>query len=467
MHLRAFFRQARWQRGAWPVVLALLLVAVVPFCAVQAQQPVTPAASAPARAPAPSAPRLLDRIVAVVNKEVITLSQLNDRIEVVSRQLAQQRMALPPHETLERQVLERMITDRAQMQMADDNGIRIDDLQVDRAVERIAEQNQLSLADFRAAVERDGLSWDQLRSDVRIEITLARLREREVDSRIQVTDTEIDAFLAQEQARMAAADSTRTEFRVSHILVRLPEGTAPERVEQLRLKAEEALRQVRAGTAFSEVAVASSDASDALQGGALGWRTRERLPEIFVNALDRMKPGDTSELLRSPAGFHILHLDEVRGQAVQRVEVEQVHARHILIRTNEIVSEGEARRRIQQLRERIVEGADFAEIAKLNSEDGSASRGGDLGWMYPGDTVPEFERAMFALAVDQMSEPVRSPFGWHLIKVLERRRGDLSSDRRRNEARRAVRERKADEAYDNWVRELRDRTYLEYRLEDR
>lgn len=461
-----FSRQRCQRAGRWAALFALLLTVVAPLAALRADEgPVVQGATA-ARPVAP-VPRLLDRIVAVVNKEVITLSQLDERIEVVTRQLAQQRMSLPPHDTLERQVLERMITERAQLQLAEDNGIRIDDLQVDRAVERIAGQNQMSLPDFRAAIERDGLSYEQVRSDVRIEITLARLREREVDSHIQVTDTEIDTWLAQEQARLAAADSTRTEYRVSHILIRLPEGPAPERVEQLRAKADEAMRQVRAGTAFAEVAVATSDAADALQGGALGWRSRDRLPELFVTALEKLKPGETSEVIRSPAGFHILHLDEVRGQEVQRVEVEQIHPRHILIRTNEIVSDAEARRRIQQLRDRIAEGADFGEIAKLNSEDGSASKGGDLGWIYPGDTVPEFERAMVALAVDQLSEPVRSPFGWHLIKVIERRRGDLSSDRRRNEARRTVRERKSEEAYDNWVRELRDRTYLEVRLDDK
>jgi peptidyl-prolyl cis-trans isomerase SurA len=430
-----------------------------------ADEPATPAStSAPPRRTAE--PRLLDRIVAVVNKDVITLGQLNERIEVVSRQLRQQRVQLPGAEVLERQVLERMIIERAQLQLAEDNGIRVDDLQIDRAIERIAEQNRLSLADFRAALDRDGVSYDRLRADLRNEITLTRLREREVDSRVQVTDSEIDNFLADEKVRTATS-AQNIEYRVSQVLVRIPEGASSETLEQLRERASAAMRRARSGVAFSEVAVASSDASDALQGGSIGWRNRDRLPELFVAALTGMKPGDTSEVLRSPAGFHVLHLDEVRGVEVQTEEVEQTRARHILIRTNEIVSDGEARRRIQQLHDRIAEGADFAEIARLNSDDGSAPRGGDLGWIYPGDTVPDFERAMMALKANALSDPVRSPFGWHLIQVLERRRGDISIERKRGEARRAVHDRKSDEAFDIWLRELRDRTYLEYRLEER
>ncbi len=462
-------------RGSLRARLVATIGAVVLLTAAPARAADEPVMPAAASAPGPAAPmparrsvepRLLDRIVAVVNKDVITLGQLNERIEAVSRQLRQQRVQLPPSDVLERQVLERLITERAQLHLAEDNGIRIDDLQVDRAIERIAEQNRLSLADFRAALDRDGVSFERLRADLRNEIALTRLREREVDSRVQVTDSEIDNFLAEEKGR-AASSAQNIEYRVSQVLVRIPEGASSETLEQLREKATSVMRRARSGVAFSEVAVASSDASDALQGGSMGWRNRDRLPELFVAALTGMKPGDTSEVLRSPAGFHVLHLDEVRGIDVRTEEVEQTRARHILIRTNEIVSDGEARRRIQQLHDRIAEGADFAEIARLNSDDGSASRGGDLGWIYPGDTVPDFERAMMALQVNALSDPVRSPFGWHLIQVLERRRGDVSVERKRGEARRAVHDRKADEAFDIWLRELRDRTYLEYRLEER
>ena len=456
--------QTHW-RGLLPrtIAVGLLLIAMAASAADQPAPAVRPAASPSAGA---AQPRLLERIVAVVNKDVITLGQLNERIDVVSRQLRQQRVQLPPADVLERQVLERMITERAQLQLAEDNGIRIDDLQVDRAIDRIADQNRLSLAEFRAALDRDGIVYDRLRADLRKEIALTRLREREVDGRVQVTESEIDNFLDEEKAR-TAANAQNVEYRVSHVLVRVPEGVSSEQLEQLRDKASQAMRRARSGVEFSEVAVASSDAADALQGGAMGWRQGDRLPELFVAALVRMKPGETSDVLRSPAGFHVLHLDETRGVDVRTEDVDQIRARHILIRTNEIVSDSESRRRIQQLRDRIVEGADFAEIARLNSDDGSAPRGGELGWLYPGDTVPEFERAMGALQVGALSEAVRSPFGWHLIQVLERRRGDLSSERKRGEARRVVHDRKAEEAFDIWLRELRDRTYLEYRLEER
>jgi len=415
-----------------------------------------------------SAPRreFIDRIVAVVNKDVITKNQLDERMELVLKQLGRQNVQPPPRSTLERQVLERLIMDRAQLQLADESGIKIDDLQVDRAVERIADQNKMSLAQFRQAVERDGVPFDKLRDDIRTEIMLARLREREVDSKIQVTDSEVENYLSEDAARAARA-STNAEYEVEHVLIRVPEGASTDEVDRLHERAAEVVKQARAGVDFAKIAVTFSNAPDALQGGGMGWRTRDRLPELFVSALENMKPGDTSDILRSAAGFHILHLVDRRGFAPTVADVEQTHARHILIRTNELVSDAEAKRRIEQLRGRIAEGEDFGELARLNSDDSSAPRGGDLGWLYPGDTVPEFESAMTALAPNQLSPPVRTSFGWHLIQVLERRRGDVSSDRRRLEARKAVRERKADEAFDEWLRELRDRTYTEYRLEDR
>jgi peptidyl-prolyl cis-trans isomerase SurA len=430
----------------------------------------TVACAAATAQPAPNAGgaklQLLDRVVAVVNKDVITQSQLEERVGLVTRQLNQQNVQLPERATLDHQVLERMIMDRAQLQLAEDSGIKIDDLQVDRAVDRIAEQNKLSLAQFRQALEHDGVSFDKLRDDIRTEITLARLREREVDSKIQVTDSEIDNYLADNTARKVR-ETANAEYDVSHILVRVPEGATPEQVETLHARATEAMKEARTGADFAKIAVTFSDAPDALQGGGLGWRTRDRLPDLFVGALDNMQPGDTSDVMRSPAGFHVIHLNDRRGVRQVSGDVEQTHARHILVRTNELVSDADAKRRIEQLRARIVQGEDFAELARLNSDDSSAPRGGDLGWLYPGDTVPDFEAALAKLKPQELSEPVRTPFGWHLIQVLERRRGDMSSDRQRLEARKAVRERKADEAFEEWLRELRDRTYTEYRLDDR
>jgi peptidyl-prolyl cis-trans isomerase SurA len=361
-------------------------------------------------------------------------------------------------------VLERLINDRAQMQFAKDSGIRIEDAQIDRALERIAEGNRMTVSQFRRTLERDGVPFEKLREDLRAELTLQRLREREVDTKIQVSESEIDNFLADE----SSAPETVTEFNLSHILVRVPEGANSEALERLQAKARRALDELKSGADFAKVAVSYSDAQDGLQGGSMGWRTRERLPELFVEAVDRLKPGEVSEVMRSPAGFHILKLVERRGSKQDATDVEQTRVRHILVRANEAVSEAEARRRIDRLRQRIAnEGASFEEIARFNSEDASAARGGELGWVVPGDTVPEFEGAMKQLRDNQLSEPVRTPFGWHLIQVLERRRGDIGADRKRLEARRVLRERKADEAYEEWLRQLRDRAYVEYRLEER
>jgi len=405
----------------------------------------------------------VDRIVAIVNNEVVTRSELEERIRLVLSQMRQQQVDPPPAEILERQVLDRMIVDRAQIQFARDSGIRIDDAQVDRAVERIAQTNKLTITEFRRALERDGVPFEKLRDDLRTEMSLQRLREREVDTRVQVSESEIDNYLADQ----ASSTQQQTEFNVAHVLVRVPEGASPEVVEQLHAKARDALKEARTGAEFARVAVAFSDAADAAQGGSLGWRTRERLPELFADQVDRLRPGEVSDVLRSPAGFHILKVVESRGGGQSSAPVDQTRVRHILVRVNETVSESEGRRRIDRLRQRIVDGSAFDEIARFNSEDPSAARGGELGWVHAGDTVPEFERAMNALAPNDLSEAVRSPFGWHLIQVLERRTGAASSDRRRMEARRAIRDRKADEAYEEWVRQLRDRAYVEYRLDDR
>ncbi|MFN0299394.1 MAG: peptidylprolyl isomerase [Burkholderiales bacterium] len=405
----------------------------------------------------------IDRIVAIVNNEVITRSELDDRIRLVLQQLRQQKVEPPPADVLERQVLERMIGDRAQVQFAKESGLRIDDQQLDKAVERIAESNRLSIAEFRRTLDRDGVPFEKLREDVRIEMTVQRLREREVDSRIQVGESEIDNYLADG----ASSTSTLTEFNLSHVLVRVPEGASGDQLERLQSRARSALDELRGGAEFAKVAVAFSDAPDGLEGGSMGWRLRDRLPELFADVVDRMKPGDISDILRSPAGFHIVKLVERRGVKSEGRPLEQTRARHILVRANESVSETEARRRIDRLRQRLVDGATFEEIARFNSEDASAARGGDLGWVYPGDTVPEFENAMAQLKPNELSAPIRSPFGWHLIQVLERRTGELSSDRVRMEARKVLRDRKADEAYEEWLRQLRDRAYVEYRLDDR
>lgn len=404
----------------------------------------------------------LDRVVAVVNTEVLTQFELNERMQIVIQQLKKQGTPLPPREVLEKQLLERIITDRVQLQFAKETGVRVDDTQLDRALQRIAEDNRLSMEQFRATLEKDGINFSKFREDVREEIILARLREREVDNRITVSESEVDNFLGGQTARR----NSETEYNLAHILIRVPEQASPEQIQERRARAEQALAELNGGKDFRQIAASYSDAPDALQGGVLGWRSGGQLPTLFTEALGEMRPGNASAILRSPNGFHILKLLDKRSKDVPLV-VQQTHARHILIKTTELVSEADARQRMRQLKERLDNGAGFAELARLHSEDGSAAKGGDLGWISPGDTVPEFERAMNALKPGQISEPVQSPFGWHLIQVLERRSEDVSRERQRMQARQELRVRKSDEAYQEWLRQLRDRAYVEYRLEEK
>jgi peptidyl-prolyl cis-trans isomerase SurA len=420
------------------------------------------AGSAPAQTGARNPAVLVDRIVAVVNNEVITSREVAERVKTVTQQLRQQGTQLPPAEVMQKQVLERMIMDRLQIQLAKETALRVDDLQLDRTVARIAENNKMSLSDFRRALEKDGIQFDKFREEIRNEIMLSRVREREVDSRLVISDNEIDYFVKQQGAGQASS----TEYNLAHILLRLPDQASPEQVDRQRARADQVLTQLREGADFSKLAVSFSDAPDALEGGVMGWRARDRLPELFAQALVDMKPGEVSGILRSPAGFHLIKLLQLRGAGAPAL-VEQTHARHILVKTNEIVSEADARRKLVNLRQRILGGFDFGEAARLNSDDSSAVKGGDLGWLYPGDTVPEFERMMISLKVDELSEPFASPFGWHLMQVLERRKADVSGERKRQEARQILRERKSDEAYQEWLRQLRDRAFVEYRLDER
>ena len=405
---------------------------------------------------------LVDRVVAVVNREIITATELNEAVAGAERQLRRQGTQAPDRAVLERQMLERLILDKAQLQRARDIGIRVDEVQLDRAVQRIAEDNRMTLADFRRALEADGIAFEAFRDDLREQIMLARVREREVDDKIQVSDTEVDLFLEE----VGKAAPARDEYNVAHVLVRVPDQASPEQIQAARAKADKARADAAGGADFARVAASLSDAPDAFQGGLLGWRSGERLPELFSATLARMKPGEVSEVLRSSAGFHVLKLIDRRG-AIGGVAVNQTRLRHILIRTGEAVSETEARRRLELLRERLVSGADFAELARANSDDASAARGGELDWVYPGDTVPEFERAYQELKPGEISQPVRTPFGYHLIQVLERRSADMSPERRRLQARQVLRERKSDEAFQQWLRQLRDQAYVDLRLDER
>jgi peptidyl-prolyl cis-trans isomerase SurA len=405
---------------------------------------------------------VLDRIVAVVNNEVITRADLDLRLRAAARQLKQQGTAPPPRETLEKQLLDRLITDRVQLQLARDTGLRVDDAELDRTIQRIAQDNRITLEQMRATLEKDGMPFPRFREDIRNDIIVSRLRQREVDSKIVVSDGEIDSFINAQQGLAGRGE----QYNLSHILVRVPENASPEQIQARRARAGEALQQLATGADFRQVAASFSDAPDALQGGAMGWRDGARLPGLFLEALKSMRDGGLSPVLRSANGFHIIRLNERRSSTAP-VIVRQTHARHILVKTNELVPQAEARRKIEILKERLDNKADFAELARLNSEDASGSRGGDLGWLSPGETVPEFERAMNALAPGETSGPVQTPFGWHLIQVLARRDEDMSKDRQRLAAQSALRARKSDESYQEWVRQLRDRAYIEIRLEER
>jgi len=401
-----------------------------------------------------------DHIVAVVGNEVITYYELRTRLESALKQLQKQGTPLPPQDVLERQMLERLIMDRIQLQYAAENGMRVDDAQLEQAIGRIAAGNKLTVQQFRQALDKDGIDYAKFREEIRNELTTVRLREREVDSKLVISDGEIDNYLANQ-----AANGGGEEYQLAHILLRAPESASPEQLQKLRLRGEQALKRARAGENFAELTAAFSDAPDALQGGNLGWRPLDRLPQLYAETAARLEPDTVSDLLRSSAGFHIVKLLAKRGGSAT-ASVQQTRARHILIRVNEVMSEAEARRKLENVRERIANGVDFAEQARLYSQDGSAAKGGELGWLNPGDTVPEFERAMTALKPGELSPVVQSPFGMHLIEVLERRERDVSAERQRAVARQAIRDRKLDEAYQDWLRQMRDRAYVENRLQE-
>ena len=405
----------------------------------------------------------IDRIVAVVNDDVITRHELDEHLDTVTKQLQKQGTMLPAPDALEKQVLDRMIIDMLQAQFAKETGVHVDDTQLDKALQSIAQENKFpTLADFRERLAKDGIDFKKFREEIRNEIVATRLREREVDSKLVISDGEIDNYIAT-QAKLPGKGE---EYQLAHILVLVPEQASADKIQASRQRAGEALARLQGGADFAQVAAEFSDAKDAMQGGNLGLRPADRIPTLFLEALQKMHSGEISPVLRSPNGFHILKLIEKRSKDVP-VVISQTHARHILIKTSELVPENEAKSRLLEIKQRIEAGADFADQAKHYSEDGSAAQGGDLGWISPGDTVPDFEKAMDALQVGQMSGAVQSGFGWHLIQVIERRNADVSIEQKKQQARLAIRGFKSEEAYQDWLRQLRDRAYVEYRLDQK
>jgi peptidyl-prolyl cis-trans isomerase SurA len=404
----------------------------------------------------------IDRIVAVVNENVVTRHELNEVLKATIKQLQKQGVQPPAPAVLEKQLLERIILNRVQLQLAKETGLTVSDAELDQTVRRIAQENRMSMPEFYSALERDGVSFNRFRDEIRDEIILVRLKEREVNNRVNVTEGEVDNFLHSQ----AGSSSQDDEYRLAHILVQVPEQANVSQLADRQLRAEAALTKLKNGADFAEVAAEFSEASDAMQGGLLDWRPGAQLTKKFAEILAPMKPGEITPVIQTPNGLHILKLVDRRNQKAGATMVEQTHARHILVKISELTSEADARRRIMELKERLDHGGKFEELAKLHSEDGSAPSGGDLGWVSPGDTVPEFEQAMKTLKPGQISEPVQTPFGWHLIQVVEHRTQDVSQERQRQSARQAIRARKADAAFQEWLQRLRDRAYVEYRLEE-
>lgn len=403
----------------------------------------------------------LDAIVAVVNDDVIVQSEIDAQISQVLPELAARGTAAPARAILERQVLDRLILDRLQTQRAQQLGIEVDEATLTQAVTSIAARNGLSLEELRDALLASGISYEAFRDETRDDIITARLQQEEVIKNIRVSDQEIDRFLATE------ADSLlrRTEVRLGHILIALPDNPSEAQVNAARSRIEQLLRRARSGEDFAALAVANSAGGRALEGGDLGWFPLAEVPSLAVEPATQLRKGEISEPLRSPSGFHLIRLTDIKGDAPEPMA--QTHARHILIRTSEVVSDQDARTRLEQLRLRISGGDDFSTLARSHSDDtGSALKGGDLGWINPGDTVPAFEEAMDALAPGAIGQPFQSPFGWHLVQVLERRNQDTTDELLRRKAEQVLKQRKAEDATELWLRQLRAQAYVELRQDD-
>jgi len=407
------------------------------------------------------ASRPLDGIVAVVNNDVIVNSELQSEIDLVLPELQARGTAIPSRAVLEKQVLERLILKRLQVQQAETLGIEVDEQTLNQALDSIAARNGLSLGELQQTLEAGGVNFDDFREDTRAQILTTQLQQQAVYRGIRVSEAEVDRFLEQEGDSLIQ----RREVRLQHILVALPDAPSSTQVAAARQKAERLRNRLESGADFDSVAVAESDGRRALEGGDLGWFPMSEVPTLAVEAARNLSKGEVTQPIQSPSGFHLIKIADFKGDAPEPVS--QTHARHILLRTNELVSDQDAERRLQQLRMRIVGGDDFGTIARAHSEDtGSAIKGGDLGWVDPGATVPEFEEVMDGLGENEISEPFKSPFGWHIVQVLERRKQETEDELMRMKAEEALRQRKGDEAVDVWLRQLRDEAYVDLRLDE-
>ena len=420
----------------------------------------------------------LDTIVAVVNDDVITRRELEAATAQIQRQLQQKKAPTPPRTVLESQVLERLILSQLELRAAERNGITVDDATLNAAIDNLARRNNMDLTQLRQTIEKDGLSFARFRDDVRRELMAARLRQKVVDSQIQISEQDVASLQTQiagqgDPGGSSDPGSGQRQYHIAQILVAAPEGASPEQIATVKRQAENVLARLRKGEDFRQLAASVSAGQQALEGGDLGWRDVEQLPTIFTNVVPKLRPGQFSELIRSPSGFHIVKLLEVRGGGAARAErqaaasglVQQTRARHILLKTSPDLSDDEARQKLEQLRQRIQAGEDFAALARTHSDDkGSGVRGGELGWVSPGMLVPEFEQELQALQTDQISAPFKTQFGWHIVQALERRQGPASSETERARVREALFRRRSDEEWEQWLRRLRDEAYVEIRL---
>ena len=485
-------------------VSTLLLAVVLGVCA-----SASALAAKPAQRPAatqPASPQFVDGIAAIVDKEVITLAQVDARMAKVRVQMQQQGIPVPEKSVLQRQVLQQMINGALQDHEAQRAGIRVSDAQVDRAVQTVAQRNRLTVDQLRQEITRTGMSWDDYRADLRSQIQDDILRQRFVEDHISISDSDVDAFLAMNAGKpLPAPPSAQPEpapepepapkptgpelVELAQILIEVPDYAANSVVDEKRKQAEALLRKLKSGADFAGVAAASSNGPQALEGGNMGIRPLNDWPDLFARAVANTPPGGITGVLQSGRGFHILKV--LRRGYAQRpaprkpakaapapapaqarptmptgpMMVTQTHARHILIKTSSVVNDDKARATLESLRERIEHGESFAELAKRYSEDASAPQGGDLGWLNPGDTVPAFEQAMNALQDGQVSQPVKSPFGWHLIQVEGHQTKDMEGEFRRMQARRELMERRIGPAYEDWLDQLRSQAYIDNRLD--
>ena len=402
---------------------------------------------------------LLDRVVAIVNDGVVLNSDLDAQLDIVSERLRQQKLELPPQNVLRQQVLERLVLQEIEMQRASHAGVKVSDEMLNAALQDVAKRNNLTLTQLPDALKQQGVDYAEYREEIRKEMMLQLLRQRDVLQHISVTPREIDQFLD----RQAKAPSERNEYNVSHILIAVGQEASPAQQEAAGKRAQEVYERAKSGEDFAKLAVAYSNSQTALEGGALGWRKGSELPTFLADIIAKLKPGEVGEPLRTPTGYHIIRLNEVRGGTPTAVE-DQVHVRHILMKTNELADDATVRGKLEALRERILKGEEFAAVAQVTSQDpGSGAEGGDLGWAGPGTFAPEFEQAVATLKDNEISEPFHTQFGWHIVQMLGHRRFDNGDEIKRRQAAEAIRASKADEETELWLRRMRDEAYVEYK----